>query len=51
MALAFVAGVMNLTWMIGVTLFIVFDHAILRTPVLSRVSGAFFLIAGMWFLI
>ena len=50
MALAFVAGVMNLTWMIGVTLFILIDHAILRTPVLSRVSGALFLIAGMWFL-
>lgn len=50
MALAFVAGVINLTWMIGVTLFILIDHAILRTPVLSSLSGAFFLIAGMWFL-
>ena len=50
MALAFVAGVMNLTWMIGVTLFILIDHAILRSPVLSSLSGAFFLIAGMWFL-
>jgi len=50
MALAFVAGVMNLFWMIGATLFVLVDHTLLRTSALSKISGALFLIAGMWFL-
>ena len=50
MTLAFVAGIMNLFWMLGATLFVLVDHALLRTATLTKLSGILFLIAGIWFL-
>jgi predicted metal-binding membrane protein len=50
MTLAFVAGVMNIFWMLGATLFVLIDHALLRTATLTKLSGILFLIAGIWFL-
>ena len=50
MSLAFVAGVMNVFWMLGATLFVLIDHALLRTATLTKLSGILFLIAGIWFL-
>ena len=50
MTLAFVAGIMNVFWMLGATLFVLVDHALLRTATLTKLSGILFLIAGIWFL-
>ena len=41
---------MNVFWMIGATLFVLIDHALLRTATLTKISGILFLIAGIWFL-
>ena len=48
MLLGFVAGVMNLIWMIGVTIYVFVDQSLLKTPALSRLTGAFLLIWGAW---
>ena len=51
MALAFVTGVMSVVWMVGVTVFIFVDQAILRTAVLTRCAGVALLLAGIWTLV
>lgn len=48
MALAFVAGVMNLTWMALMTLFVFVDHAVLHSNWLSRSAGIALGAWGIW---
>ena len=48
MALSFVAGVMNLTWMVFITLFVFVDHAVLQSSWLSRSAGVALGAWGIW---
>ncbi|MAM85154.1 MAG: hypothetical protein CL472_10880 [Acidobacteria bacterium] len=50
MALSFVAGIMNLIWMVFVTLFVLVDHAVARGLWLGRATGAGLVAWGAWLL-
>jgi predicted metal-binding membrane protein len=51
MALAFVAGVMNLLWMAAITVFVFVDHAFPRGVWLSRSAGAALAAWGGWMVV
>tara|TARA_Y100000758_G_C15759422_1_gene315229 strand:- start:276 stop:437 length:162 start_codon:yes stop_codon:yes gene_type:complete len=48
MILAFVAGIMNILWMLTVTVFVFVDHALLKTTIFSRLVGTGLLAWGIW---
>lgn len=48
MMLAFVAGIMNILWMLTVTVFVFVDHALLKTTIFSRLVGTGLLAWGIW---
>lgn len=48
MAVAFVAGVMSLIWMGGVTLFVFVDQTLVRSAVLTRTAGVGLVVWGLW---
>lgn len=50
MALMFVAGVMNLLWMILVTLVILIEKIVPRGDILARIFGVFMVCAGIYFI-
>lgn len=48
MALLFVGGIMNLYWIVGLALYVLAEKLIPRTLLLTRVTGAALLAAGLW---
>ena len=51
MLLAFVSGVMNLVWMVGITVYVFVDQAILKSPTLTTASGFLLLGCSAWILV
>lgn len=50
MALLFAGGVMNLYWIIGLTLYVMAEKLLPGDPWLSRLAGAGLLLGGLWLL-
>jgi predicted metal-binding membrane protein len=51
MALLFVAGVMNLLWVAGISLFVLAEKVLPRGELVGRLGGAVLLVAGVVVLI
>lgn len=48
MFLPFVAGVMNLTWMVGITIFVLLEKTLPGGKIVARVGGIWFALYGAW---
>ena len=51
MALLFVGGVMNILWIAGLAILILLEKVVPAGMLLSRLSGALMLFAGIWLLV
>jgi len=48
MALLFVGGVMNILWIAGIAILVLLEKMATSGPLISRISGALMVAAGVW---